>query len=82
MKNLFDKVSAQTSKFTTQTYSTSFSLGIYFLDKKFHRPISGIYGLVRGLADDQLLDSLHNYNKAGLFQRFKTDLALAVEEGY
>ena len=44
MKQIFDHVSASCSKLTTRRYSTSFSLGIRFLSKKFHDPIYGVYG--------------------------------------
>ncbi len=47
MKEIFDKLSAECSKMTTKRYSTSFSLGIYFLDKKLRDPIYAIYGFVR-----------------------------------
>ena len=33
MKQIFDNVSEECSKITTRAYSTSFSLGIYFLNK-------------------------------------------------
>ncbi|MCX6185480.1 MAG: phytoene/squalene synthase family protein, partial [Bacteroidetes bacterium] len=39
MKLLFDNVSVQCSKLTTRAYSTSFSLGIYFLQNKLRNPI-------------------------------------------
>ncbi len=57
MKALFDNLSAECSKRTTQLYSTSFSMGIKFLDKSIHRPIYGIYGLVRFA--DEIVDSFH-----------------------
>jgi 15-cis-phytoene synthase len=39
MKQLFDEVSTGCSKLTTKSYSTSFSLGIRFLDSALHGPI-------------------------------------------
>ena len=78
MKELFDKVSAKCSKSVTQSYSTSFSLGIYFLDKKFHPSIYGIYGFVR-LADE-IVDSFHDFDKAVLMKRFREDTVLAIEQ--
>ena len=79
MKALFDQSSHATSKMITRTYSTSFSLGIYCLDKKFHQPIYGIYGFVR-LADE-IVDSFHNYPKAELLQDFKKQTYKAIEQG-
>lgn len=76
MKQLFDELSQQVSKATTRKYSTSFSLGILALHPAIRPAIYAIYGYVR-LADE-IVDSFHEYNKAGLLQRFRqqTDEAL------
>lgn len=79
MKEKFDRVSAKCSKAITQCYSTSFSLGIRFLNKKFHEPIYAIYGFVR-LADE-IVDSFHDYDKAVLLERFKQDCFEAINSG-
>ncbi|HTK17947.1 MAG TPA: phytoene/squalene synthase family protein [Mucilaginibacter sp.] len=79
MKEKFDRLSAECSRITTQRYSTSFSLGIRFLNKRLHEPIFGIYGFVR-LADE-IVDSFHDYNKASLLDRFKKDCFDAIENG-
>ncbi len=78
MKAVFDKISAQCSKNVTREYSTSFSLGIYFLNKKFHEPIYGIYGFVR-LADE-IVDSFHDYDKPLLMERLRCDTIQAIED--
>jgi len=78
MKTLFDKVSIQCSRFTTQTYSTSFSLGIFCLEKSLRDPIHSIYGFVRFA--DEIVDSFHQYNKVSLFERFKQDTHQAIED--
>lgn len=79
MKIIFDKVSAQCSKIVTKNYSTSFSLGIRFLDKTHRDPIYAIYGFVR-LADE-IVDSFHNYDKASLLAKFKRDCYEAIKDG-
>jgi phytoene synthase len=79
MKEKFDSLSAEFSRITTQRYSTSFSLGIRFLDKRLHQPIYAIYGFVR-LADE-IVDSFHDYNKASLLEQFKKDCFEAIENG-
>ncbi|MBS1526929.1 MAG: phytoene/squalene synthase family protein [Bacteroidetes bacterium] len=79
MKEKFDRLSAECSRITTKRYSTSFSLGIRFLDKKLHDPIFAIYGFVR-LADE-IVDSFHDYNKAFLLEQFKKDCFEAIENG-
>jgi len=78
MKDLFDMISKKSSKLTTVTYSTSFSMGIRFFSKKYHDPIYAIYGFVRFA--DEIVDSFHNYDKAKLLERFKADTYLAIEE--
>ena len=77
MKVIFDSLSASCSKITTQLYSTSFSLGINFLDKKFHTPIYAIYGFVR-LADE-IVDSFHGYDKPFLMEKIRKDTVEAIE---
>lgn len=78
MKSLFDKVSIKSSKLTTQTYSTSFSLGIFCLGKSLRNPIYSIYGFVRFA--DEIVDSFHDYDKVILLNRFKEDTYRAIRE--
>lgn len=77
MKLLFDQVSKTTSKIVTRAYSTSFSLGIYCLNRRFHDPIYSIYGFVR-LADE-IVDSMHEYDKEQLLNDFERDTCHAIE---
>lgn len=79
MFSLYEKTTFQCSKLITQNYSTSFSLGIKTLDKKFHNPIYAIYGFVR-LADE-IVDTFHDFDKKTLLNRFKKDTYLAIAEG-
>jgi phytoene/squalene synthetase len=76
---LYDRVAAHTSKHITTSYSTSFSLGIKSLAKKFHEPIYGIYGFVR--AADEIVDTFHEFDKARLLEDFKRDTYQAIEDG-
>ena len=69
MKQLFDDVSVACSKITTRAYSSSFSIGIYCLDRSLHRPIYSIYGYVRFA--DEIVDTFHDYNKVELLDEFK-----------
>lgn len=77
MKSIFDKVSTATSKMVTKTYSTSFSLGINCLHKKFHNAIYSIYGFVRFA--DEIVDTFHDYNKKELLAEFKQETYKAIE---
>ncbi|MBI1316109.1 phytoene/squalene synthase family protein [bacterium] len=79
MKALFDRVSLKASKMVTRQYSTSFSLGIYCLESRFHDPIYAIYGFVR-LADE-IVDSFHDHPKRELLDRFEEDTWKAIEQG-
>lgn len=77
-KALFDQVSIACSKKTTTSYSTSFSLGIKTLGKKFRDPIYAVYGFVRFA--DEIVDTFHDFNKRDLLQRFRQDTVRAIEE--
>lgn len=79
MFEIFEKSTFGCSKLVTEFYSTSFSLGIKTLNKKFRGPIYGIYGFVR--YTDEIVDTFHNFNKKVLLERFKKDTFLALEEG-
>lgn len=77
MKDLFDRVSAQCSRITTEQYSTSFSLGIKFLAPEIRPAIYAIYGFVR-LADE-IVDSFHDYNKTELLKQLTSETFQAIE---
>lgn len=79
MKEIFDSVSLKCSIATTKSYSTSFSLGIKFLNKEIRGPIYSIYGFVRFA--DEIVDTFHGYDKQRLFDHFKNDTYQAIEDG-
>lgn len=79
MKKLFDELSFKVSRAVTEKYSTSFSLGIMALKPSIRPAIYAIYGYVR-LADE-IVDSFHDYDKALLLARFRTETRNAIEEG-
>jgi phytoene/squalene synthetase len=79
MKALFDEISIRSSRMVTKKYSTSFSLGILFLNKDFRDPIYSIYGFVRFA--DEIVDTFHDYNKNDLLDKFKADTHQAIKEG-
>jgi phytoene synthase len=79
MKKLFDELSNQVSKATTQKYSTSFSLGIFALSNSIRPAVYAIYGFVR-LADE-IVDSFHDYDKKELLKRFSDQTWQAIDEG-
>ena len=79
MKYLFDNLSTQVSKITTKTYSTSFSLGIYFLNSRLRNDIYSIYGFVR--IADEIVDSFEGYDKEYLLHKFAQDTYESIESG-
>lgn len=78
MKSLFDKISVECSRLTTKTYSTSFSLGIFFLARHLRDAIYAVYGFVRFA--DEIVDSFHGYQKKELLESFRKDTELAIRD--
>lgn len=76
---LYHEVCNKCSTIITQNYSTSFSLAIRTLDKRFHEGIYGIYGFVRFA--DEIVDTFHDYDKVDLLSRFRKETYQAIEEG-
>lgn len=79
MKELYDKISYKSSQVTTKAYSTTFSLGIFFIKKNIRKDIYAIYGFVR-LADE-IVDTFHDYDKGSLFDRFREEVYRSMREG-
>nr|ABB88949.1 CrtB [Algoriphagus sp. KK10202C] len=78
-KELFDQTSLDCGKLITQRYSTSFTLGIQTLEKKYHAPIYAIYGFVRYA--DEIVDTFHEHDKAKLLAEFRRETYVAIESG-
>lgn len=76
---LFQKLSYKTSKLTTRTYSTSFSLAVSFLEPEIRQAIYNIYGFVRFA--DEIVDTFHTANKKQLLHNFERDYFDAFEHG-
>lgn len=76
--SLFNDTTLACSKLITKRYSTSFTLGIRTLDKRYHLPVYAVYGFVRWA--DEIVDTFHDLDKAALFADFRrqTDEALAT----
>lgn len=74
---LFTDTSRACAKLITQRYSTSFTLGIRTLDRRFHLPVYSVYGFVRWA--DEIVDTFHEHDKAALFADFKRQTYEALE---
>ena len=77
-ERLFDRCAYRTSRMVTRAYSTSFSLGIQMLDRRYHDAIYAIYGFVRYA--DEIVDTFHGHDKAALLARFRADTEQALAE--
>ncbi len=77
MKYLFDESSQKVSQLITNTYSTSFSLGIKLLSPCIRRQIYSIYGFVRYA--DEIVDSFHDFNQEKLLNEFENEYKLALK---
>ncbi len=75
--NLYTINALKCSKIITNNYSTSFSLGIRFLGKKYRKAIYAIYGFVRFA--DEIVDSFFDYNQKELHEKFKKDTYDAIK---
>ena len=75
---LFDRTSYQISRRVTNNYSTSFSLGIKVLSKRFHFPIYAIYGFVRYA--DEIVDTFHDHDKRTLLAEFKAETYKSIAQ--
>ena len=74
----FHETSLQCSKIVTETYSTSFAAAVKLLHKDIRSDIHNIYGFVRFA--DEIVDSFHDFDKATLLQKFKSETYKAIEE--
>lgn len=77
-EQLFLESSLRASKTITGIYSTSFSLGILSLAKKYRMPVYAIYGFVRYA--DEIVDSLHSCDKERLLNQFEQNTWAAIAE--
>src|SRR5690554_3251869 len=77
MKQLFDDLSVEVSKMTTRKYSTSFSLGIYFLSPSIRDSIYSIYGFVR--VADEIVDSFNGFDRRLLLAKFRSETYEAID---
>ena len=61
----------------TDAYSTSFSLGILYINKRIRGDIYAIYGFVR--VADEIVDSFDGYDKKTLLEKFKSETREAID---
>lgn len=79
MLDNFKKNNLQCSIATTRCYSTSFSLGVRMLGKKYRDHIYSIYGFVRYA--DEIVDTFFDFDQKQLFSEFRIDTYKAIQRG-
>ncbi len=79
MNDLYGNTTIKCSRIITRNYSTSFSLGISTLQKKYHAAIYAIYGFVR--CADEIVDTFHEFDKHKLLKDFREDTYQSIAEG-
>ena len=77
--DLYTQNSYKLSELLTKEYSTSFSSATALLESDKRKSIYAIYGFVR-LADE-IVDSLHGFDKTFLFQNLQDKLQYALANG-
>ena len=77
---LYNDVSTNCSELITKSYSTSFSLGIYTLNKRIHKDIYNIYGFVRFA--DEIVDTFHDLDKEKYLNKFEEETFLSIKENF
>ncbi len=75
MRNAFD-----CSRITTVNYSTSFSMGIRLLGRRFRNPVYAVYGFVRYA--DEIVDTFFDQDQEKLIKRFRADTYEAIDSGF
>jgi phytoene synthase len=76
--DLYSKVCYDCSKLITNSYSTSFSLGIRMFASELRLPIYAIYGFVRFA--DEIVDTFHDKDKERLLNDFRLDTFRAISD--
>ncbi len=75
--DLYTKNALECSKTTTNSYTTSFSMGIRSMCKKYRPGIYAIYGFVRFA--DEIVDTFHDKDKASFLSLYKQKAFEAIE---
>ena len=77
---LYNEVSTNCSELVTKSYSTSFSLGIYTLNKRIHKDIYNIYGFVRFA--DEIVDTFHDLDKEKILNKFEDETFISIKDNF
>ncbi|MGD9930708.1 MAG: phytoene/squalene synthase family protein [Mangrovibacterium sp.] len=78
--DIYRKNNLDCSRITTQNYSTSFSLGVRMLNRKYRAGIYSIYGFVRYA--DEIVDTFFDQDQQLILDEFKQETFKAIERGF
>ena len=78
MKAIYDRVSAECCRITTQAYTSSFALATKLLRKEYRSAIYAIYSFFR--LGDEIVDTFHDYPKASLLEQFQAATHQAIQD--
>ncbi|TVR42373.1 MAG: phytoene/squalene synthase family protein [Bacteroidia bacterium] len=76
--DLYTSNALKCAEITTKNYSTSFSMGVRTLNKKYRPAIYAIYGFVRFA--DEIVDTFHDQDKASLLKEFRQQTYDAIDK--
>ena len=79
MIQMYNDVSFRISKIVTQSYSTSFSIAVSFLNQENRDAIYSIYGFVRFA--DEIVDTFYDFEKERLLSEFEDAYYRALKDG-
>ncbi len=75
---LYDEIALKCSRMVTTGYSTSFSLGISMLARRYRKAVYAIYGFVR-LADE-IVDTFFDQRQKEMLDKFRLDTAQSIAD--
>ncbi len=78
--DIYTRNALKCSETTTLNYSTSFSMGVWMLQKKFRPAIYAIYGFVRFA--DEIVDTFHEKDQKRLLDEFRELTNKAIKEKF
>ncbi|MFP4489249.1 MAG: phytoene/squalene synthase family protein [Bacteroidales bacterium] len=77
--DLYLKTCIEASKDFTVNYSSSFSMGIRMLGRRYRDPVYAVYGFVR--IADEIVDTFHGHEKELLLKRYMDETWDSVDRG-
>lgn len=80
MIELYNDSAFACSKLITKKFSTSFSIGVRLLDKKFRPAIYAIYGFVRYA--DEIVDTFFEQDQKYWLEKFRKDTYESIAKGF